>query len=72
MTLYVALKDETTFDPVRCHRAGGYMVGPKGHERKFASYARAVEALGKMDEPRWRRRNTAGNWGIVIGRRLSG
>ena len=32
-------------------------MGPKGHERKFASFADAVEALDEMEVPRWRRRN---------------
>jgi hypothetical protein len=68
MTTYVAA-DGSTFDPVKCHRAGGYWVGPKGAERKFANYDDALAVLGETDAPRWRRPNPNGNWGIVIGRR---
>jgi hypothetical protein len=43
-------------------------IGAKGQEEQIHDYYEALLALAKMDVPRWRRRNTAGNWGIVRAR----
>lgn len=58
--------DGTTFDPCLA-RNGYYTVGAKGAEEKHASFDAALDALTRMDKPRWRRPNAAGNWGIVSG-----
>lgn len=70
MVSFVA-RDDSTFDPVTCLRAGGYWVGAKGSEQKYESFADALAALRSMDVPRWRRPNRRGNWGIVTGVRCS-
>lgn len=43
----------------------GYTIGPKGIEEKHDNYFAALEHLSKMKVPSWRRRNAAGNYGIV-------
>ena len=58
--------DGTTFGP-NLSRSGYYTVGEKGSEKKYASFDAALDALNRMDKPRWRRPNPAGNWGIVSG-----
>ncbi|AWI86779.1 hypothetical protein CEW88_23320 (plasmid) [Alloyangia pacifica] len=58
--------DGTAFGPDLA-RNGYYTVGAKGAEEKHASFDAALDALTKMDKPRWRRPNAAGNWGIVSG-----
>jgi len=60
-------KDGSRFDPKTCCRAGGYWVGRKGRETKHASFDDAIAALAGMATPRWRRPNSAGNWGLVAG-----
>ena len=62
-----AAADGTEFDEVTCRRGGGYRVGPKGKEYKFASFRDALAALNLMESPCWRRPNSSGNWGIVSG-----
>ena len=57
--------DGTSFDPATCRRGGGYWIGPKGSERKFAKYEYALAALNLMANPCWRRPNTRRHWGIV-------
>ena len=59
--------DGTTFNPDLVRR-GYFTVGAKGAEEKHDSFDVALEALIRMDTPRWRRPNAAGNWGIVSGR----
>lgn len=59
--------DGTTFHPGLARR-GYFTVGGKGAEEKHDSFDVALEALNRMDTPRWRRPNAAGNWGIVSGR----
>lgn len=59
--------DGTTFNPDLARR-GYFTVGAKGAEEKHDSFELALEALNRMDTPRWRRPNSAGNWGIVSGR----
>lgn len=58
--------DGTTFGP-NLSRRGYYTVGAKGSEEKYASFDAALDALNRMEKPRWRRPNFAGNWGIVSG-----
>lgn len=66
--------DGSEFRPDQCWRAGktdaedGYIVGPKGGEKKLADFYAALDLLSKMETPRWRRPNPeSGNWGIVTG-----
>jgi hypothetical protein len=60
-------RDQSWFDPVRCKRAQGYTIGPKGHEIAVSDYREALERLTRMPVPHWRRPNEKGNWGIVTG-----
>jgi hypothetical protein len=60
-------KDGSWFDPVACRNARGYTIGPKGAEEPVEDYRLALERLARMRTPYWRRRNSAGNWGIVAG-----
>lgn len=47
-------------------RSGKYTIGAKGCEEKIGSYDEALHMLQKMGvEARWRRPNSADNWGIV-------
>lgn len=46
-------------------RAGGFTVGPKGHERRIESYEEAIAYLQDQPSASWRRPNASGNWGIV-------
>jgi hypothetical protein len=43
-------------------------IGAKGSEEQHGDFYAALTALAKMDVARWRRRNAAGNWGIVRAR----
>ena len=43
-------------------------IGAKGEEVQHRDFYEALTALAKMDVARWRRRNSAGNWGIVRAR----
>lgn len=49
-------------------RNGHFTVGGKGSEVQYDSFEAALTALHRMETPRWRRPNAAGNWGIVSGR----
>jgi hypothetical protein len=60
-------KDGSKFDRHTCFRAGGYIVGAKGRERKIPLYEDALAALKTMPKPRFRRPNIKGNWGLVTG-----
>lgn len=57
--------DGTQFDLANCCRSGGYRVGPKGKEHKFARFEDALATLNLMEKPFWRRPNSNSNWGIV-------
>lgn len=66
--------DGSEFRPDQCWRRGkgdgadGYVVGPKGAEKKIADFFAALDLLARMETPRWRRPNPeSGNWGIVTG-----
>ena len=43
----------------------GYRIGEKGHERVISDYWEALAAVCAMPTPRFRRKNSAGNPGIV-------
>ncbi|KAA2211229.1 hypothetical protein F0Q34_21215 [Pseudoroseomonas oryzae] len=43
-------------------------VGAKGSEEQHSDFFDALKALADMEVARWRRRNSAGNWGIVRAR----
>jgi hypothetical protein len=56
---------------VRSTRSGSGIsitIGAKGEERQFRDFYEALGALAATSVPRWRRRNGAGNWGIVRAR----
>lgn len=59
--------DDSHFHP-GLERNGKFTIGAKGAERAFDSFDEALSELQKMETPRWRRPNAAGNWGIVTGR----
>lgn len=63
-------RDGTLFGPNLCRRQGvdekpSYTVGGKGTEKAFDNYEKALAELTKMSNPRWRRPNENGNFGIV-------
>lgn len=58
--------DGSIFDPT-CRYGGRYQVGAKGDETKYSDYFEALSALQAMPKPRWRRKNSEGNAGIVTG-----
>lgn len=58
--------DGTVFHPA-LRRRNGFMIGEKGYEVILETFEEALEALSAMSEPRWRRPNPQGNWGIVKG-----
>jgi hypothetical protein len=66
--------DDDRFTPERVARSArgastiSITVGARGAERQYADFYEALQALAKMDVARWRRPNTAGNWGIVRAR----
>lgn len=43
-------------------------IGAKGFEEQHRDFYEALMALVRVDVARWRRRNSAGNWGIVRAR----
>jgi hypothetical protein len=59
-------KDGTCFSPaLRKVEAGTFTVGSKGNELTFADYDEALDYLRRMPTARWRRQNSAGNWGLA-------
>lgn len=58
--------DGTCFHPGLARR-GTFTIGAKGAEIRVAGFEEALARLCRMDTPRWRRPNPAGNWGIVSG-----
>lgn len=56
--------DGTVFHP-GLRRRNGYTIGEKGSEVTVETYDEALAELTRMKEPRWRRPNKEGNWGIV-------
>jgi hypothetical protein len=49
-------------------RQRGWTIGPRGAERSFGDYWRALDHLQKTDRPYWRRPNEAGAYNIVVGK----
>lgn len=67
-------RDGTIFSPIACRRGGKngtpyYTVGPKGCEVDYEDYEEALAALSKLSNPRWRRPNEHGSFGIVSAER---
>ena len=59
-------RDGSFFQPsLSKPRTGQYTVGDKGFEQSFDSFERALDYLRAMPVAKWRRKNEAGNWGIV-------
>ncbi|WP_162783638.1 hypothetical protein [Devosia naphthalenivorans] len=56
--------DGSVFHP-GLRRRNGFTIGPKGSEMTLGDFDEALQALSQMSEPRWRRPNESGNWGIV-------
>jgi hypothetical protein len=56
--------DGTVFHPA-LRRRNGFSLGPKGKEVVVETFGDAIRQLVAMREPRWRRPNSQGNWGIV-------
>jgi hypothetical protein len=56
--------DGSVFHP-GLRRRNGFTIGPKGSELTLRDFDMALTALSQMSEPRWRRPNESGNWGIV-------
>jgi hypothetical protein len=61
---YVEPDGSKTFLP-KCRAKSGYKVGPKGDEKLFTDYWKALECVAAMKPPRFRRPNAANNFGIV-------
>lgn len=62
---YIERDGTKTFFLPSCRAKSGYKVGPKGSEEAFADYWLALERVGSMQPPRFRRPNSEGNFGIV-------
>jgi hypothetical protein len=61
-------RDETEFRPGNCRTSSGdFIIGKKGEEEHFTDYFEALIELQHMAEPRWRRPNEKGHFGIVTG-----
>jgi hypothetical protein len=58
-------KDGSVFSEETCSPGGIYTVGNKGEEVKFNNFFDALNYLKQMPKARWRRANSAGNFGIV-------
>ncbi|ADN72551.1 MULTISPECIES: helix-turn-helix domain-containing protein [Enterobacteriaceae] len=58
--------DGTCFNPeLASSRDGSFAVGDKAAQKRFGSFIEALEYLRSMETAKWRRPNSAGNWGIV-------
>jgi hypothetical protein len=49
-------------------RDRGWTVGPRGNERTFGDYWRALDMLARASRPCWRRPNDVGAFNVVIGK----
>ena len=71
--LFVPVANDGTMFVPSLRRAGkggdgGFTIGAKASEEVISDYDTALEKLGKMEAPRWRRPNAeSGKWGIVTG-----
>lgn len=63
-----AFTPEHVVRPARGTSGISVTIGAKGEEAQYHDFYEALVALAKMDVARWRRRNSAGNWGIVRAR----
>lgn len=54
--------------PARSTAGISITIGAKGEERQYGDFYDALTALASMRVARWRRRNSAGHWGIVRAR----
>ena len=54
--------------PARSGSGISVTIGAKGEEVQYGDFYDALKALAAMEVARWRRRNSAGNWGIVRAR----
>jgi hypothetical protein len=74
MILVPQSSDNELFVPALVARFGrgpsgvSFTIGAKGEEVHYHDFYEALAALAKLDVARWRRRNSAGNWGIVRAR----
>ena len=58
--------DGSIFSP-ECRQKNGFRIGPKGNEVLVESFEEALQQLGQMPKPYWRRPNQNGKFGIVSG-----
>ena len=56
---------KTHFLPRLRQKNGSYRIGEKGQEQVIADYWEALDRICAMETPRFRRKNAAGNAGIV-------
>lgn len=64
VTLVPYAADGSHFGP-HLKRVGTFMVGEKDDEVPFEDFDEALAYLRRMGLAKWRRPNSAGNWGIV-------
>jgi transcriptional regulator with XRE-family HTH domain len=64
VTLVPYAADGSHFGP-HLNRTGKFMVGEKDDEVEFEGFDEALAYLRRMGVAKWRRPNSAGNWGIV-------
>ena len=58
--------DGSCFHPgLASTRDGSFGVGDKAAQKRFGTFAEALEYLRSMETAKWRRPNPSGNWGIV-------
>jgi len=58
--------DDSCFHPgLASTRDGSFRVGDKTAQKRFSTFSEALEYLRSMETAKWRRPNSAGNWGIV-------
>ncbi|BDO04975.1 transcriptional regulator [Klebsiella quasipneumoniae subsp. quasipneumoniae] len=57
--------DGSCFHPgLASTRDGSFAVGDKAAQKRFGTFAEALEYLRSMETAKWRRPNPSGNWGI--------
>jgi hypothetical protein len=49
-------------------RQRGWTIGPRGDERSFGDYWRALQVLQQVERPCWRRPNRFGSYNTVVGK----
>ena len=63
-----ALVPDLAVRPARSAPGISITIGAKGKEVQYGDFYEALKALAASEITRWRRRNAAGNWGIVRAR----